>query len=562
MILAVFILCMTGCNPQPQATPPPSISSSSQSVETLLVEKSSMIELEEHHLEQTAEKYLSDLHIYLPDCTARFLYITTPAGNPVSNIKCCAKTELEEVLKKPYKPYFRGISMENGLLPVSVWNSDIPKDERPQKEKIMFQSSAYTMFLVNTDTDGEPYVQEITVDFTALTETNALSVVWTGPTPEETAKTAEKVVSVTILDSEGKPVSNCFVNANGTSTKLNDGISGQRSREDGRFTNKDGTAYFVIDSSFSDWMQKGIERYLAISVSDSCIDKSYKEVQGTYVCPYPNGELIRDFIFTRNKEEDTLQQEKMIDLKTYHLDQYAEPYLKELKTAFSTGWPECTAKFLYITDPEGQPVANIKCCTKEELETILNKARKPGFRGISMKNGLLPVSVLRAGEKIPAGMFQSTAYTMYLVNTDTDEKPYIQEITVDFTALTETNALTVVWEGPIPEETAKRSEKVTAVTVFDADNEPIPNCFVELEEQREDGRYTDKDGTVFFVIDDTFPEKYQEGPVCSLTVKVSDFALYYPRKESPSAVVDGYSDGKRIDSLNFTRSGEELIIIN
>ena len=541
IILILFVFCISGCIPQSETSlfPTSVVTSSSSQSDEILLEKSQIIDLKEYHLEQSAEKHLTDSREY----PARFLYVTDSKGQPVANIKCCTKTELETSLNRDYRPDFSGISMGNGLLPISVWRTHYNVQAGDPYKKIdtsMYQSPAFTMFLVNADTDKEPYVQEITVDFTALTETNAQTVVWNGPTPEETAKESESFISFTILNPEGKPISNCYVDVDDKSSKLNDGVSSQNTRRDGRFTNENGTVYFVLDSTFSKGIHDGTREYISIMVSDSDKDtngpNNYGNVQGTYVCPYPNGELVKHFILTRNKEDDTLQQNPIIDLEPYCLDKYAESYLKELKTAFSPVWQECTAKFLYITDPDGQPVSNIKCCTKEELETILGKSSNPDFSGISAKNGLLPVSMRRTGSKNPAEMFQSPAYTMFLVNADTDGEPYVQEITVDFTALDETNALTVVWDGPIPEETTKRAGKVTAVTIFDTENEPIPNCFVELDGQREDGRYTGKDGTAFFVIDDTFPKEYREGPVCRLKVKVSDFSLYYPQKKSLSAM--------------------------
>ncbi len=575
IMLILFIFCISGCSTKPQ-TSTPSTSNSSQSEEILIEEKSQIINLKEYSLEQSAERYLgnlqkkldtlsnlkhSNLKGYVSTAITKFLYVTDPEGNPISNLKCCTKGELESIYID-YITDFSGISMGNGLLPVSVWRTYMRtwEGEQLKSDIKMFQSPAYTLFLVNDDIDGEPYVQEITVDFTALTENNALSVVWTGPTPEETAIKSEKVLEINISNPDGTPASNCYVDVDGTSSLRNPAIGGRNPDDNGRYTNKNGTVYFVIDSFFSQRMKDGTELYLFINVSDSCLDSSPEEHQSTCVNPCPDGEPI-NIILIRNKEEDTLWHSPIIDLKAYRLDKYAEPYLKELKAAFSDVWPECTAKFLYITNPDGQPISNIKCCTKEELETILGKTDKPDFSGISMKNGLLPVSMRRAGAKNPAEMFQSSAYTMFLVNADADGEPYVQEITVDFTALNETNALTVVWKGPIPEETAKSAEKVTAVTVYDAENEPMPNCFVELDGKREDGRYTDKDGTAFFVIDGTFPKEYQEGPVCDLEVKTSDYSLYYPQKKSQSIVINGYIDGKRTDSLNLTRTGEELAVV-
>lgn len=576
LMLILFIFCISGCSPQPQTSASPTLISTSipsQSEEILLEEKSRIIDLKEYHLEQSAERYLSDLQKnldnlkrsnlkgYTSTAITKFLYVTDQEGNPVSNLKCCTKDELESIYRNKVQE-FSGISMENGLLPVSVWRTHMRtwEGEKPKSDIKMFQSPEYTLFLVNEDRDEEPYIQEITVDFTALTENNALSVVWTGPTPKETAPKSENVLEINIFNPDGEPVSNCYVDIDTTSSLLNPGSGGPEPHSDGRYTNKNGTVYFVIDSSLGKRLKEGIKLYWFINVSDSCLDKSSGEVQSICVNACPDGELINLILF-RNKEEDTLWHNPIIDLKAYRLDKYAESYLKELKTAFSPVWQECTAKFLYITDPDGQSVSNIKCCTKEELETILSKSPSPDFSGISAKNGLLPVSMRRTGSKNPAEMFQSPAYTMFLVNADTDGEPYVQEITVDFTALDETNALTVVWDGPIPSETAKQAGMVTAVTVYDAENEPVPNCFVELNGKREDGRYTDKDGTAFFVIDGTFPKEYREGPVCDLEVKVSDFSLYYPQKKSLSAVVDGYLDGKRTDSLNFTKAEEEIIII-
>ena len=58
--------------------------------------------------------------------------------------------------------------------------------------------------LVNTESE-QPYGQKITVDYTALTEENALSVVWEGPSQEEAAKARDKYFSVVVLDSERQP---------------------------------------------------------------------------------------------------------------------------------------------------------------------------------------------------------------------------------------------------------------------------------------------------------------------------------------------------------------------
>lgn len=278
------------------------------------------------------------------------------------------------------------------------------------------------------------------------------------------------------------------------------------------------------------------------------------------------------------------QLEEIKSLNDLHLEQPAESYRQAFPEETFSFLPDNSVRFLYVTDPEGNPMANIKCCTNAELETLTNQQTIGWdnpllFSGLSMKNGLLPVTQWRTGtfsskNDIQMGpdpeMFRSKEYEMYLVNTES-EQPYVQKITVDYTALTEENALSVVWEGPSQEEAAKSREGYFSVVVLDSERQPVSNCFVSVDDNRpktaeqigyysrNDGRYTDDSGTAYFALDRTFSKSFREGISTDLYIELSHFPFETVLPTIHHGIfVDGYQDGELVEKITLIWDEQEV----
>lgn len=308
-VTILLLLSMTACTTEqlPEVSEPAPASSQQEEIKSLK-------DLNDPRLEQSTEDYLQafpeEIFSFLPDNSVRFLYITDPDGNPAANIKCCTKAELETLTNQQTVGWdnpllFSGISMENGLLPVTQWMTgtySFKNDTQMTPDPEMFRSKEYEMYLVNTESE-QPYVQKITVDYTALTEENALSVVWEGPSQEEAAKARDKYFSVVVLDSERQPVSNCFVSVDDNRPKTAEQI-GYYSRNDGRYTDDSGTAYFALDHTFSNSFREGISTDLYIELSHFPFETVLPTIHhGIFVDGYQDGELVEKITLIWDEQE-------------------------------------------------------------------------------------------------------------------------------------------------------------------------------------------------------------------------------------------------------------------
>lgn len=194
---------------------------------------------------------------YAPYSTA-FLYITTPQGEPVSNIMCYIEG------------YFVTYSMPCGLVPVSLVDSGL-------------YAAPQQVALINPNAGEEIYERCIAeLDPTAQ---KAYHLVWNGEPPDEYAKNNENYVTVSMKFEDGAPASNVFsflclldtdpefegYPAMGMTVPpggIPDGLIGTNnsrvSIERGRYADAEGNLHFVVGNSWkrgAETMHLSIDTY-------------------------------------------------------------------------------------------------------------------------------------------------------------------------------------------------------------------------------------------------------------------------------------------------------------
>ncbi len=140
-------------------------------------------------------------------------------------------------------------------------------------------------------------------------------------------------------------------------------------------------------------------------------------------------------------------------------------------------------RYLYLTGPDGEPVANVTCFTEGNWTEYLAEGGSK-INGLSRNSGLVPFY-----------LYEDSPADLYLVNTQTDGYPFThQKVALTqpvLESLGKGEVLPVTWEGQTPREMEESGIQMVSVTVRDQDGTPLPDKLVVF---REAMAYTPGDG--------------------------------------------------------------------
>lgn len=107
--------------------------------------------------------------------------------------------------------------------------------------------------------------------------------------------------------------------------------------------------------------------------------------------------------------------------------------------------------YFYIEDESGNPVANLRCFTKQNYK-MFDETNRFNLSGLSRNTGLMPI--------------QTGNETNFIIaNTDVDGKPTIQNISIENIDMKDDTIYKIVWKYEQPKDTILRCHKKITVDV-------------------------------------------------------------------------------------------------